>query len=163
IRVNSFTGAYRANTHDSDAQVLGNGVEVHTIDPLRYHEGLTVAVAFDKGFVHEPTAAEKILRTIRSNAALVIPVGVFVIMFYLCGTRGGAPALGPITAQYGPPDNASPGEVGTLVDNSADMRDISASIIDLAVRGYLAIEEKQKDHMLGLWHDKNYVFHLKKP
>ena len=163
IRVNSFTGAYRTNTHEAEAQVAGTGVEVHTIDPLRYHEGLTVAVAFDKGFVHEPTAAEKIIRTLRSNAALSIPVVVFVTMFYLWWTRGRDPRLRPISAQYEPPDKLTPGEVGTLVDNSADMRDITASIVDLAVRGYLVIEEKQKDHMLGLWHDKNYVFHLKKP
>ena len=42
------------------------------------------------------------------------------------------------------------------------MRDITASIVDLAVRGYLVIEEQQKDHMLGLTHSKEYVFHLKK-
>src|SRR5208337_1714628 len=50
----------------------------------------------------------------------------------------------------------------TLVDNSVAMRDITASIVDLAVRGYLVIEEQQKDHLLGLTHSKEYVFHLKK-
>jgi uncharacterized membrane protein len=35
--------------------------------------------------------------------------------------------------------------------------------VDLAVRGYLTIEEKNKDRMLGLVHDKDYAFHLKKP
>jgi uncharacterized membrane protein len=162
IRVNAFTGAYRTNTRDATAEVAGAGVEVRTIDPLRYHEGLTVAVAFDKGFVREPSAADKILATLRSNAALLVPVLVFALMFYLWWTRGRDPRLRPISAQYEPPDKLSPGEVGTLVDESANMRDITASIVDLAVRGYLVIEEKQKDHMLGLWHDKNYVFHLKK-
>jgi len=38
------------------------------------------------------------------------------------------------------------------------MRDITASIVDLAVRGYLVIEEQQKDHLLGLTHSKEYVF-----
>jgi hypothetical protein len=42
------------------------------------------------------------------------------------------------------------------------MRDITASIVDLAVRGYLVIEETQEAHMLGLTHSKSYVFHLKK-
>jgi len=42
------------------------------------------------------------------------------------------------------------------------MRDITASIVDLAVRGYLVIEETKQDHLLGLTHSKNYVFHLKK-
>src|SRR5215813_12456974 len=162
IRVNTFTGAYGANTKDADAQILGNGIEAHTRDPLRYHEGLTIAVAFDKGFVHEPSASEKLLRTIRSNIVLLIPIGIFVLMFYLWWTRGRDPRLRPISAQYEPPDKLTPGELGTLIDESADMRDITASIVDLAVRGFLVIEEKEKSHMLGLWHDKNYVFHLKK-
>jgi uncharacterized membrane protein YgcG len=163
IRVNVFTGTYGSNTKDADAQVVGNGVEAQTRDPLRYHEGLTLAVAFDKGFVHEPSSSEKLLRTIRSNIVLLVPIAIFALMFYLWWTRGRDPRLRPISAQYEPPDKLTPGEVGTLVDESADMRDITASIVDLAVRGYLVIEEKEKSHMLGLWHDKNYIFHLKKP
>jgi len=163
IRANVFTGAFRSTAHNAEAQIAGNGVEVHTDGPLHYHEGLTVAVAFDKGFVHEPSGFETFLRTIRSNLPLLIPVGVFIIMFYLWWTRGRDPRLRPIAAQYEPPDKLTPGEVGTLVDNSADMRDITASIVDLAVRGYLTIEQTQRDHLLGLVHDKNYIFHLKKP
>jgi uncharacterized membrane protein len=70
--------------------------------------------------------------------------------------------LRPIAAQYEPPIQLTPGEAGTLVDNSADMRDITSSIVDLAVRGYLVIEEHEKDRMLGLIHDKDYNFILKK-
>ncbi len=46
-----------------------------------------------------------------------------------------------VVAEYGPPDKLSPVEVGSLVDERADMRDISATIIDLAVRGFLKIKE----------------------
>ncbi len=162
IRANVFTGTYHSTARDADTVVAGNGVEVRTRDALRYHEGLTVAVAFDKGFVREPTAAGKASLFLRSNSALVIPFFAFCVMFWLWWTRGRDPRLRPIAAQYEPPDQLTPGEAGTLVDNSADMRDITSSIVDLAVRGYLVIEEKQKDHLLGLIHDKNYTFHLKK-
>jgi uncharacterized membrane protein len=46
-----------------------------------------------------------------------------------------------IIAEYGPPDKLPPVEVGSIVDERADMRDISATIIDLAVRGFLRIKE----------------------
>jgi hypothetical protein len=36
----------------------------------------------------------------------------------------------------------TPAEIGSLLDNSPDMRDITASIVDLAVRGYLKIVER---------------------
>jgi uncharacterized membrane protein len=162
IRVNVFTGAYGSRAQQADFEIVGNGVEVRTRRPLGYHEGLTIAVAFDKGFVHEPTALDKISLFLRSNWPLGLPVIVFVIMFYLWWTQGRDPRLRPIAAQYEPPDQLTPAEAGTLVDNSADMRDITSSIVDLAVRGYLVIEEHQKDRMLGLIHDKDYNFILKK-
>jgi uncharacterized membrane protein len=162
IRANVFTGSYRSTAHGADAEIAGNGVEVHTRDPLRYHEGLTVAVAFDKGFVHEPTAADKLSLFLRSNWPLSLPFVAFAIMFYLWWTRGRDPRLRPIAAQYEPPDQLTPGEVGTLIDNSADMRDITSSIVDLAVRGYMVIEAHEKNSMLGLIHDKDYNFILKK-
>jgi len=162
IRVNVFTGAYGSRAQQADFEIVGNGVEVRTRRPLGYHEGLTIAVAFDKGFVHEPTALDKISLFLRGNWPLGLPVIVFVIMFYLWWTQGRDPRLRPIAAHYEPPDQLTPGEAGPLVDNSADMRDITSSIVDLAVRGYLMIEEHQKDRMLGLIHDKDYNFILKK-
>jgi uncharacterized membrane protein len=162
IRANVFTGAYRSRAQNADVDVAGNGVEVRTGEPLRLHEGLTVAVAFDKGFVHEPSAADKVALFFRSNWPLGLPLATFAAMFYLWWQKGRDPRLRPIAAQYEPPDQLTPGEAGTLVDNSADMRDITATIVDLAVRGYIAIEEHQREQMLGLMHSKDYNFILKK-
>ena len=54
-----------------------------------------------------------------------------------------------IAVQFHPPKNATPGEIGTLMDASADFIDVSASIIDLAVRGYLVITAQEDgDHLL---------------
>jgi uncharacterized membrane protein len=162
IRTNVFTGAYRSVGHNAAAEITGTGVDVHTTMPLAMHEGLTVAVAFDKGSVREPSPLSKLARILRSNWPLGIPVIALPIMFWRWWTRGRDPRLRPISAQYEPPEKLTPGEVGTLVDNSVDMRDITASIVDLAVRGYLTIEEKTTDHLLGLTHSKDYVFHLQK-
>lgn len=43
--------------------------------------------------------------------------------------------------QFHPPDNVHPGQIGTLIDEQADVVDITATVVDLAVRGYLRIEE----------------------
>jgi uncharacterized membrane protein len=162
IRATVFTGVYGSRAKDAEIDVAGNGVEVRTTAPLPYHAGLTVAVAMDKGAIREPTAADEIGRFLRSNWPLFLPVGVFCVMFYLWWTRGRDPRLRPIAAQYEPPNQLTPGEAGTLVDNAANMRDITASIVDLAVRGYVVIEEVQKDRMLGLMHEKDYNFILQK-
>ncbi|HET7853861.1 MAG TPA: DUF2207 domain-containing protein, partial [Candidatus Methylomirabilis sp.] len=72
------------------------------------------------------------------------------------------PRLRPIHPRYEPPDDLSPAELGTLMDNSPDMRDITATLVDLAVRGYVLIEEKKEARLLGLWSDTDYIFTLRK-
>jgi uncharacterized protein (TIGR04222 family) len=51
----------------------------------------------------------------------------------------------PIPVEFVPPDGLRPGQVGTLVDERANTLDVTATIIDLAVRGYLEIEEIEKE------------------
>ena len=162
IRATVFTGVYGSRAKDAEIDVAASRVEVRTTAPLPYHAGLTVAVAIDKGAIREPSAADLFGRFLRSNWPLFLPVAVFCVMFYLWWTRGRDPRLRPIAAQYEPPNQLTPGEAGTLVDNAANMRDITASIVDLAVRGYLVIEEVHKDRMLGLMHEKDYNFILQK-
>ena len=55
----------------------------------------------------------------------------------------------------------TPAEVGTLVDDSLDPRDISATLVDLAVKGYIKIEDVTREGFLRNHHD--YVLHLQKP
>lgn len=53
-------------------------------------------------------------------------------------TRGG-PSV--VAVQFQPPAGVQPGMVGTIIDETANPIDVSATIIDLAVRGFLRIEE----------------------
>ena len=46
--------------------------------------------------------------------------------------------------ELAPPDGVRPGQVGTIVDEQASALDVVATIVDLAVRGYLRIDEVQK-------------------
>jgi uncharacterized membrane protein len=46
-----------------------------------------------------------------------------------------------IVAEYEPPEKIRPAQAGLLMDESADTKDVTATIVDLAVRGYLTITE----------------------
>jgi hypothetical protein len=50
----------------------------------------------------------------------------------------GAP---PVSVEFVPPDKVRPGQVGTLVDEKADVVDVTATIVDFAVRKHLHITE----------------------
>lgn len=58
---------------------------------------------------------------------------------------------GPFPVEYSPPGNLRPGLIGTLRDEVAHPLDVTATIIDLATRGYLRIEEVTTS---GLLRDK---------
>ena len=54
---------------------------------------------------------------------------------------------GPV--EFAPPEDLRPGQIGTLVDEEANTLDVTATIVDLAVRGFLRIEEIPKKWFLG--------------
>jgi uncharacterized membrane protein YgcG len=47
----------------------------------------------------------------------------------------------PLVVEFGAPQNMRPAELGLILDESADTKDVTATIVDLAVRGYLTIAE----------------------
>jgi hypothetical protein len=57
---------------------------------------------------------------------------------------------GTSVVEFAPPEGIRPGQVGTLVDEVANTLDVSATIVDLAVRKYLVIEEIPKTWLLGM-------------
>jgi len=162
LRASTFTGVYGSRAQDSEVDVLGSNVDVKTARSLTFHEGLTVVAGWDKGLVREPGSTEKVSQFLESNWPLFVPVIALALMAWLWYTRGREPRVGAIAVQYEPPPGLTPGEAGTLVDNDAGLRDITATIVDLAVHGYLTIEEREQAHLMGLYSNKEYVFHLKK-
>ncbi len=55
----------------------------------------------------------------------------------------------PVPVEFVPPEGLRPGQVGTLIDEQANTLDVTATIVDLAVRGYLRITEIPKEGWFG--------------
>jgi uncharacterized membrane protein YgcG len=162
LRAANYTGFFGSRAQDSRVDILGSNVDVQTQRPLTFHEGLTIVAGWDKGFVQEPRGTEKTAQFLESNWPLSLPLSVFLLMFCLWYARGRDPRVGAIAVQYEPPAGLTPGEAGALVDYQAGLRDITATLVDLAVRGYITVEEKETSHLMGLYSNKEYVFHLNK-
>ena len=162
VRATAFRGAY-GSTEQNSVSIEPAAVRVATARGLGFKEGLTVVVGWNPGVVHRPTAAERAMDAVSSNLPLAIPPLVFLAMWRLWRTRGRDPDLLPVAPRYEPPDEMSPAELGTVVDGKPDMRDITATIVDLAVRGYLHITESEDGGFFGLFSSKDYTFTLKKP
>jgi hypothetical protein len=58
---------------------------------------------------------------------------------------------GPV--EFIPPEGIRPGQVGLLIDEEANILDVTATIIDLAVRGYIKITELEPEGFFRRRHD----------
>ncbi|MFH1292144.1 MAG: DUF2207 domain-containing protein [bacterium] len=103
-------------------------------------QGLTVSVAWPKNLVAQPSFLYSIFYYAKHLGIIYILV-VFISMLVIWFRYGRDP-IGRkiIVAQFDAPDNLSPAEVGTILDEKVDNKDVSATIIDLARRGYLKIK-----------------------
>ncbi len=61
----------------------------------------------------------------------------------------GARRRGPVAVRFTPPEGFRSGQLGTLIDERADSHDVTASLIGLAVRGFLRIEQVGEDDADG--------------
>ncbi|HYU29614.1 MAG TPA: LemA family protein [Gemmatimonadales bacterium] len=151
VRAIAYNGIYGATAQDASVTIDSNIVRITMPHPLGYHEGLTAVVGWDKGVVTAPSGAARALAIVGSNWPLLIPLPVFLLAFASWWRRGRDPRRRPVAVQYEPPPKMTPAQAGTLLDNSADMRDITATLVDLAVRGKLRIEEHQNPKLFGLF------------
>ena len=106
-----------------------------TVDPLRITLMLVLAVGVVAGVVRLLWLNGRD-RQWRGQPVAAIPAGSNDV-------EDRVPLLNspPYAVEYTPPEGMRPGLVGTVLDETAHPLDISATIVDLATRGYLRIEE----------------------
>ena len=124
-------------------------------------EGMTIAVGWPAGHVAgRPSESQERFAAALRWSPLVLPLLVFFLAYKAWDKRGRDPKEGSYVVRYEPVEGASPAELGTLVDNKADMPDITATLVDLAVRGFIRIEEITESHLLGLSKSTDYILHI---
>jgi uncharacterized membrane protein YgcG len=122
---------------------------------LRPGEAYTIALAFPPGYVDHPGFWMRAWWFLQVNWFLLLPLALLLAWFVLWWTKG-RDALGKrtIIPEYEPPDGLEPSAVGVLLDERLDHRDVTAALIDLAVRGVLTITVKKGRRRLELHRDK---------
>ena len=131
----------------AEAAVDAQGRLVFEIGSLSPGEGLTVDVLLPRsasGLI-PATVGDDILWFVRNNLYALIPILVFALMLGVWWRKGRDPRKGTIAPEFSPPPDLHPGEAGIVIDDRADLRDISAMIIGLAVKGYLRIRAEKAE------------------
>jgi uncharacterized membrane protein len=161
LRAQAFSGVYGSTETAATSEVKGADVMFETTKPLPMRGGLTIDIFIPKGVLKEPSALTKLFWFLGSNPIVFLPLVTLAVMFGLWHTVGKDPDPGvSVAPMYEPPKGLTPAEVGTLIDDSTDPRDITSTIVDLAVRGYIKIEEKIDTFLV--FKRKDYALHLLK-
>jgi uncharacterized membrane protein YgcG len=114
---------------------------MRTTRPLRPREGLTIAVAWPPGAIGRPPAWRQAAWYAEDNWPLGLPLLTLALGWVAWRRYGRDPAVSrSIKPEYAPPASMIPAEAGALVDEHAEPRDVVATLVDLAVRGYMRIE-----------------------
>jgi uncharacterized membrane protein YgcG len=91
--------------------------------------------------------------------SLIIGIGGTLFFYSMYMRKGRDPVIGVVPTYLSePPSDLPPAVVGTLVDERADQRDAISTIIDLAHKGYMAIEETQNEGVLGFGRSSSFTF-----
>jgi uncharacterized membrane protein YgcG len=156
-----YTGATGSVAADATIKTEVNEVDFLLRRGLSPYEGMTIGVGWPAGHItSRPSEARERLAGVVFWSPLVLPLIVFALAFGTWQKRGRDPAEGSYVVRYEPVDGTSPAELGTLVDHTAEMRDITATLVDLAVRGFIRIEEVTESRFLGLSKSTDYVIHI---
>jgi uncharacterized membrane protein YgcG len=162
LRAQAFTGVYGSAERDATAGVKGSEASFETNNPLPMRGGLTVDIYIPKGILKEPSTLTRVLWFLGSNPIVFLPFWTLAVMFTLWWYKGRDPDPGvSVAPMYEPPAGMSPAEAGTLLEDTVHPRDITSTLVDMAVRGFVKIEEVDDKGLV--FHHKDYVFHLLKP
>ena len=121
---------------------------------------LTVVTSLSKGVVPEPRPILQDRERDFSEwfdlapvwlaiAAFVAVVGLALVFWRWYTSGRDDREHETIVPEFEPPEKLRPAQIGLLIDERADTLDVTATIVDLAVRGHLTIAEITKEGLFG--------------
>ncbi|HVZ90919.1 MAG TPA: DUF2207 domain-containing protein [Rhizomicrobium sp.] len=148
-----YTGPAGSTARNAEAEPLyDREIKFATTEPLGADEGLTIAVGFSKGAVLPPSPAELREQFMRDNASAVAAIaGLLILLVYFTVawiSHGRDPKRGVVIPLFAPPKDFSPAAVRFVHRMAYDRKSYAASLVNMAVKGYLKIDEDDGSYTL---------------
>ena len=161
VRMTCYTGSASSDQSDRTSVYTNGRIEIASQKKLLPGEGLTIVIGFPKHIVAvlEPkpvnTWLSDLILTIMSVMFVLFAIfwylifPIWIVVHWFRSGRDPKSPMGVAHAWFDVPKTKknrplTPAETGTIIDEKADMREITATIVDVARRGYLKIVEKKK-------------------
>lgn len=169
---------YDASGPQGTASVIedGQGVRFEASQPMRAGSSdFRVRVQWPHGIVAGQPSTWQTAMDRQDAIEPVANVGVLALTailliggllgLYLLWYSKGRDAVVKLPAEWiaEPPSDLPAGMVGTLVDEQAETKDVIATLVDLARRGVLAIQEETSPGAFGIGQKREFIYHLENP
>jgi hypothetical protein len=143
----SYLGYYGSSGRGAAGEATETGELVFQSGLLYPGEGMTIDVSIPREMlpISPPTVMQSIGYFLDANKYAALPLLTLLGMFVLWLKLGRDPRKRVIAPAFAPPRDLHSGAVGVLIDDRIDLRDISAMLVGLAVKGYLSIQEPEKE------------------
>ena len=157
-----FTGSYGAERSDCKVTKVSPTEIIISSEELASGDGITVVTSFPRGVVSILEPAEDKLDFIETMMAIGMAVAgvtyyaiipLILIVKALKRRKKGTEEKRVVAAWFDPPKTSggrdlTAGEVGVLHDRKGDVRDITATLIQLAQKGYFKISSEEKGFLI---------------
>ena len=153
ISVTAFTGPYGSTEQDYRSFIDADAVAHFTANsPLGALGGLTIVTMWPKGYVAEPTRLQRTGWLLKDNLNLLIVLAGFagLLAYYIpvWNRYGKDPEEGVLVTRYEPPEGFSPASLRYIRQMYYDNEVMTAAVVNLAVKGYLRINDLGSKHTL---------------
>ena len=145
-----YTGSFGGTGHDCTVDTTGALVSVESSRPLEAYQTMTIVVGFKKGYFAPAAWYETAGEYAATAAKFLTPLLLIGGTAFIHWRRYGRDPKGRrvTVPEYEAPEGLKAIEAGTIADFRTDNRDITATIIDLAIRGYIKIIETVHDRKI---------------
>ena len=157
-----YTGVYGSTESNCMTESRDDGSLFITAVDLPPQAMLTLSVGFTKGAVRQPPSAQPRKLTFFDKyglAGISIIIVILLFFYYIFTWRkfGIDPPKPVAIPQFSPPDGLSPASVGMIYKGRFLDDLITASIVNLSVKGYIYIEEViERKGLFGIRRDRCY-------
>ncbi len=162
IQNSCYTGSYGSDSTNCSSTFLFENSIRFSAENVSAGENLTIAVGFEKGVVRQPPPPPPPTFFQKFGALILSGLISFSLLFYYGFTWlkfGIDPVKPTVVPQFDVPEKMTPASVG-MIDKQRYYGDlITGSIINLAVNGYIKIEEDVEKYIFGLFKSKRYIIH----
>lgn len=155
IQMACYTGQYGSTDQNCQNTALGKLVTFEA-GPLNPYENLSVAIGFTKGIIAPPPPPGFLQQygyQLLTGILGLLLLGYYLFTWLKFGIDPPKPTVIPL---FDPPSNLSPASVGMVSKGFYWQDFVTASVVSLASKGYLRIEEKTKEFIFGLFKQKEF-------